>query len=461
MTANTDTIRRFYDGIYYPIAVILLVFLGHVLELDVLFAALIALSVIPALLLCSDLRFLITPYLSIYFVIGVKDYTPSQTGMAERFLNPAVLTLAAILAVALIVAFVLFFKHNAKNANPLHSRALFWSMILFCCILLTNGVFFANYTPKNLLFVSSIALPLLVSYLPFALFLRFDRKTFDYFLSVLVLIGLLLSAELLFAYATTVRFENGQIVKESVILGWGVWTNVGCMLAMLMPACFYFAHSHRYGWIGLILGFFEFFCIVLSQSRGALLVGALALMLCLLILCIGGKNRRFNRVFTAVVFGLGGVAVLLVSEHLAVLVKSFLQTGFSDNGRFEIWRLGISNFKRAPIFGCGFYESYENPAWDVGVFPHLYHNTVIQLLSSGGVMALLAYLCHRVLSIRALFRSPTHGKLFLAVGILSLLAFSLLDVMFFMIYPIMFYSLMLLFMENGSFEPNSSNFESK
>ncbi len=459
MTAISDALRRFYDGIYYPITVILLVFAGHVLGSDVLFAALTVLSVIPALLLCSDLRFLITPYLSIYFVISVGDFTPSKTGLAERFLRTEVLAVAAVLAVAVIISFVVFLIRNAKNANKLPAHALLWSMLLFCVFLLTNGLFFVDYTPKNLLFVSSLALPLLISYLPFALFLKFDRKTFDYFLSVLVLIGLLISAELLVAYGTTVQFENGQIVKGSVILGWGVWTNVGCMLAMLMPACFYFAHSHRHGWIGLLLGFLEFFCIVLSQSRAALLVGILALLLCLVVLCIGGKNRRLNRIFTAAVIVVGGVGILLMSEKLSVLIQSFLQTGFSDNGRFEIWKLGISNFGRAPIFGCGFYESYENPAWDVGLFPHLYHSTVIQLLSSGGLVAFLAYLWHRVCTLRALFRVPTHRKLFLAVGILSLLLFSLLDVMFFMIYPIMFYSMMLLFIERANFDTEQSDID--
>ena len=114
MMAFCDALRRFYQGLYYPIAVILLVFAGHVLELDILFAALIVLSVIPALLLCADLRFLIAPYLSIYFVISVGDFTPSNTGLAERFLRPSVLGLMAVLALVFLAAFVCFMIRNRR-----------------------------------------------------------------------------------------------------------------------------------------------------------------------------------------------------------------------------------------------------------------------------------------------------------------------------------------------------------
>ncbi len=444
-----DSCRRFYDGRYYPLLVAILAFIGHSFELDILFIALILLSLIPPLLLCNDLRFGIAPYLCVYFTISTGDYQPSDMGMAERFLRPSVLIAGAVIALLLAVFFVLFVRRNRSTRNRITKKSLLWSMVIFCGVLLTNGAFHSEYTVKNLLFVVTLIFPLLIGYLLFALYVRFDRTAVEYFLYCLVLAGLMISAELLFAYATTVRFEAGQIVKGSVILGWGVWTNVGSMIAMLMPACFYFAHSHKHGWICFLLGMAEFFCIVLSQSRGALLVGTLGLALCLLTLCIGGKNRRLNRILTLVILLGGGIFLALFAEKLIVLVQNFLQTGFSDNGRIEIWRLGLNNFLERPIFGCGFYDSYENAAWDVGVYPHLFHNTPIQLLSSAGVLGLAAYLWHRFRTLQAVLIKPSHQKTFLAIGILVFLLFSLIDVVFFLIYPTMFYSLMLLFIEQS------------
>lgn len=449
MMRFADLCRRFYGGRYYPIAVALMAFIGHSFELDIFFIALILLSLIPPLLFCDDLRFGITPYLCVYFTISTGDYQPSDMGMAERFLRPDVLITGSLIAILLAASFAFFAHRNRATRNKIGRSSLFWSMVIFCGVLLTNGAFHSEYTVKNLLFVVTLIFPLLIGYLLFALYVRFDRTATEYFLYCLVLAGVMISAELLFAYATTVRFEAGQIVKGSVVLGWGVWTNVGSMIAMLMPACFYFAHSHKHGWIGFLLGMIEFFCIVLSQSRGALLVGALGLALCLLTLCVGGKNRRLNRILTLVIVVGGGVFLALFAEKLVVLVQNFLQTGFSDNGRIEIWRLGINNFSERPIFGCGFYDSYENAAWDVGVYPHLFHNTPIQLLSSAGILGFAAYLLHRFCTLRAVLIKPNHQKIFLATGILTLLLFSLIDVVFFLIYPTMFYSLMLLFIEQS------------
>lgn len=448
MTCFVDACRRFYGGKYYPLAVVLMAFVGHSFEADVPFIALILLSLIPPLLLCRDLRFAIAPYLCVYYTISTGEYQPSNMHI-ERFLRPWVLILGALIALLLIATFAVFMRRNAALANKLPPHTLFWSMLIFCGVLLANGASHGEYTLKNLLFVVTLAFPLLVGYLLFSRYVRFDDTAFPYFLYCLLLAGLLISAELLFAYATTVRFEGGQIVKGSVVLGWGVWTNVGSLLAMLMPAAFYFAYSHRHGWIGFLLGLLEFFCIVLSQSRGALLVGALALALSLITLCIGGRNRRINRALTALIVIGGAIFLALFAKKLVILIQSFLQMGFSDNGRIEIWRLGIQNFLERPIFGCGFYDSYQNEAWDVGVFPHLFHNTPIQLLSSAGILGLLAYLWHRICTLRVIFTRPSHKKIFLAIGILSFLLFSLIDVVFFLIYPTMFYSLMLLFIEKS------------
>ncbi len=265
----------------------------------------------------------------------------------------------------------------------------------------------------------------------------------------LVLSGLLIAAELIFAYFTTVQFENGQIVKGSVVLGWGVWTNIGGMLSFLMPACFYFAYSHRRGWIGFLLGLLEYFCIVLSQSRGALLVGTLILALCLITLCLRGENKRLNRYFTLGIAIVGILAVIFLSEKLLNLIRNFMELGFADNGRFGMWSMGWNHFLENPLFGSGFYDSYLNEEWDMGISPYLYHNTVIQLLGASGVLGFLAYLYHRVMTVRLVIKRPNYGKIFLAFSVLSLLLFSLTDVLFFRTYPTIFYAFMLLFMEQS------------
>mgnify|MGYP003318539900 CR=1 FL=1 len=101
-------------------------------------------------------------------------------------------------------------------------------------------------------------------YFLFGGYIRFDKSTVSYFMYCFVLAGLQITAQLFFAYFTTVSFVGMNPVKETVLLGWGVWTAIGGMLTLLMPACFYFAANHKHGWIGYFLGFLEFFAILLS-----------------------------------------------------------------------------------------------------------------------------------------------------------------------------------------------------
>lgn len=449
MNTRLDALRSFYTGKIYPVAVALLIFLGHCTGREVIFGSVLMLTLIPALLICHDFRFAVLPFLCSIFIVSVQDYTPSNPGYAERYLKPGVLIPLATVLTLLLAALVCFIVRNRKISNPLSKQSILWSMVIFCAALLCNGIFSSHYTVKNLFFVFFMIFSLLVVYILFALFLRFDKTSFDYFLYCLVIAGLLILAELVFAYGTTVQFENGEIVKGSVVLGWGVWTNIGGMLAFLMPACFYFAASHKHGWIGFLLGLFEYFGIVLSQSRGALLVGSLVLVCCLTFLCFCGNNKKINRIFTLGIFSFAVLVFGVFSQKFIGLVQNFLNMGFADNGRFEMWSIGLHNFLKNPIFGSGFYDSYSTLDWDMGIYPYLYHCTVVQLLGSTGLVGTLAYAYHRFCTVRLVVKHPSAKKTFLGFCILSLLLFSLTDVLFFKTYPTIYYSLMLLFIERA------------
>ena len=237
-----------------------------------------------------------------------------------------------------------------------------------------------------------------------------------------------------------------------MVLGWGVWTTIGGLLCLFMPSCFYFAASHRHGWLGLFAAMLHLLCILLSQSRAALLIGGALFALCMLTLCFVGKNKKQNRVLCGAILLLGLLGGLLLREKLLSLIQNFINYGFGDNGRFELWEQGWKHFTESPIFGTGFYDSYTNEEWTMNVVPYFYHNTIVQLLGACGAFGLAAYLLHRAQTLMLVFKGPTVYKTFLGFCVLGLLIFGMLDVLFFCIYPVMFYTLILLFIENGKEE---------
>lgn len=450
MKPGIDFWRGFYNGRLYPLLVAVLILLGHATGYEVVFGIIMLLSVIPACLICHDLRFALMPFMCTVFIVSAKTYAPNDTGYAERYLKPAVLIPLAITAVLVIAALITFTVRNYRTANKPPRGGMLTGLLVFCAALLCNGAFNSDYTVQNLFFGFVMSVTLVLIYLLFAFFLDIDRALFEHFMYCVAMAGLLICAELVVAYFTTVQFVDGEIVKGSVVLGWGVWTTIGGMLAFLMPAHFYFAASHKHGWIGYIFGFFQYFCILLSQSRGALLVGTVILGICLLYLFFKGENRRLNRWIILGTVVVGALGVILMADKLLGLVQNFLQMGFDDNGRFALWKTGVEHFLEYPVFGSGFYDSYINEAWEMDVYPYLYHNTAVQLLGSLGVVGTLAYLYHRVLTVRLVLKKPNIGKTFLGICILGLLLFSLTDVLFFKTYPTIIYSLMLLFMDRSN-----------
>ena len=443
-----EKIRNFYGGKLYPVLVALLIFLGHSFELELAFGVLMFLTVIIGCLFCNDLRFAITPFMCTIFIVAI-NHSPNVPNYSRYYLEPHVLTVIIVTAVLVLASFLYFAIRNRHAMTSIPKRSMFWSMAILCFVISFNGILNKGYTLYNFFYVTSFYLSLLLVYWFFAAYINFDsRKIYDYFMYCLVVTGLLICSELMYAYFTTMRFdEAGKIIKESVLLGWGVWTAIGGMIAMLMPACFYFAASHRFGWIGFFLGFFMYFCILVSQARGALLFGSVSLLLCLITLFFFGKQRKRNRVLIIAILILGVAGGIFLREKILSLISNFLANGFGDNGRFELWEIGWKHFTEYPIFGSGFYDSFINEEWLKDVYPYLYHNTVIQFLAACGVLGLCAYLFHRISTLVLVLRRPSLYKTFMGIGIFGLLAVSLLDVLFFNTYPTIIYSLMLLFMD--------------
>ena len=82
-----------------------------------------------------------------------------------------------------------------------------------------------------------------------------------------------------------------------------------------------------------------------------------------------------------------------------------------------------------------------------GIFPPRWHNTVIQLLASTGVVGLGCYTYHRIDTVRMFLKNRTTENTYLALSIAVLLLTSLLDCHFFNFGPVLFYSIALAFFE--------------
>ncbi len=448
MKSKLDLLREFYNGIWYAVLSGLLVVIGNVTGLEVpLFAVMVA-TFFVACLIAYDFRFALVPFLCTVFFVSPKN-APNITVFREHFGQPSVLIALAISFGLLAVGVVVFVIRNRRRRNAMPWKGFFMSMAIFCAAMALNGVFNPAYTMQNLVYSLQFPLALLLIYVLFALYVQFDRGALNYFMYALVIAGMVVSLELVLRYIISNVIVDGVIMKGSVTLGWGVWTTVGGMIAFAMPACFYCAATHRRGWIFYLLGLFEFFCVLLSQSRGALLMGALVMLLSIVVLCILGPNRRINRYLSVGLVVAGLLGLIFMRRQILMLLQDFINRGFYDNGRYYRWELGIGRFLKHPIFGAGFYDHGIVSGWDIQIYPELSHNTLIQLLGSSGIVGTLAYLWHRFTTVYRVTKKPTLYKTYLGLCILACLGFCMVDVLLFITYPLIFYTLILLFLEKS------------
>ncbi len=454
MQERLDRLRAIYNSKSYALLITLLILAGYVTNLEVAFFAVMVLLTVVGCLVAYDFRFAMMPFLATIFFVTI-EHTPGPPTSSPYYATAPILPLLIFLFGAIFAGFVIFVVRNRHRANAFPKKGIFLSLLLWCVAVCLNGAFSAEYTVSNLAFSMTFPLALLATFLLFALFVRFEDGAFEHFVFCLVLAGMLIVLQFA-SVSLTGEFSvgaDGAIQKDSITLGWAVHNSFAGLLTALIPACFYFAATHKYGWLFYGFGLLEFLVAVLSQSRAATLVGAGILVLCMAVSCFVGKNRRINRFITLGVIIVGAIGVIFLHEKIMGVLHNFMTSGFNDNGRFELWKNGIDQFLKHPIFGAGFYDhgitAPEVLSWDIDVYPYFYHNTVVQMLGSAGIVGIAAYLYHRFCTLRCVLVRPNVGKSFLAIGILAMVLFCMLDVLFFITYPLMYYALMLLYMEKS------------
>lgn len=331
--------------------------------------------------------------------------------------------------------------------------SVFFSLCAFAVALMLNGVSGKGYTPQNLLYGLIMAL----SFCGVFCALKDDIfKSSESFLRIaygFLAFGITITVELVVKYVATENIiSNGTIDRELLTFGWGIWNTIGMYFVLCIPFVVYLAGKEKFGYIFLVFSAVLFAAAVMSCSRqsigGALLVYPLSLIL----MFIKGRNRIIN---AAVLAGLAVAFVIFVAcydKHLfgyfISLFKKIMVNGeFSGNGRMKIWRDALSNFKSSPVFGAGFYADSSAAHFSgLNFVPTMAHNTVMQLLSSCGIIGLIVYSAHRVTTCISYFRNITVERTYLAIALIGFLVISLFDNHVFNIFPTIIYSALIAFL---------------
>jgi O-antigen ligase len=376
-------------------------------------------------------------------------HSPGVPTWSDYYYTPGKLVTIIILTLILLLALIFFVIKNVIPRVKCHTVSkipLFYPLAALSVAFLMNGIG-GEWTLSGIIYaIAQIAVYVLLFYI--VLYGLMQEKT-DALLERLSYLALLVAAviigEMIFMFATyNGIFENGSLVKERINLGWAIWNPIGFSLTVIIPLLMRGAMLSRRWWLYLLAAVCTWGSAVLTLSRNSLIFATLTLGACMIIACFKGQRKSAFRIITAVALLLAALSVILLWSKISSLLGDIINRGFSDNGRFEVWRIGLKNFTEAPIFGKGFFSYGKTEVFEVAKFiPTLAHNTLIELLSACGIVGLLAYFYYRASTVVYLVKHPSFDKLMLSLPIIVTLGMSLIDNYVFHIYTTFTYSICL------------------
>lgn len=442
--------ENFFLGTGYPLFVGVLTLVGYVTGAEMYLNAVNMLLLSLGVLITRSALPLIPAFSMYIFQISTVNSPEEHVG-SLYYHSPVVIgvMIGGILLVLITLVYIIAQKGGFSKQNLL-SLPLLTPSFLLASAFLTNGAFCPEQSFADVLYGAIIAAEYFLIFYAFFIGLRGEsaERLIDYTVFSAAVMALLLSAETLHLYLTREGlFKGGEIVKEQILYGWGMWTMAGQHLAVTIPLCF----------LGVMRRYKTAFCLtaatlamistVMTLSRNALLVGGAAFVLCIGAACFIGKSKRLLR--RILPFGIGTLLLILIAfgGRIFTLLQDYLRRGLSDNGRFELWAHGIESFLTYPLFGKGFFgiqrELSHGCAEGFSFYPRMMHNTVVQLLGSMGITGLFAYGYYRYKTLFAFIRRPTLEKTMLGATLLVMIAASMIDNFLFLPKHLIFYSIVL------------------
>ncbi len=418
-----------------------------------------------SVLFTDDNKVFLPPLLMIFCSLGIdtdKHAFTSSGGELLSFYDPGAFKQIMIICVICVGAFVVRLIADGSIKRAFTKRRFFSFSILFLdAAFLLNGVLSPKYSPINLLYGAIMALGFTVVYFFVSGMLDESRDPITYACYSMVATAYVALCQVLYIVLGLIKadnfllvYSNGNIIinRGEFVLGWGISTVIAAVFVLGIPAALYLAKDKKACLFSFLSATLFAAGTIIVNTRSAIVVGILSYIFGVILCCMCGKNRIYNRIFTAVM-AIAAIAVYLTlcfdsdapKDFWDKIVHLFRFTENSDSGRIPLWKNGIEDFRSSPLFGVGFDDgAYDDALRSNNIFSNMYHCLAIQFPAALGAFGSIAFLVHLAYVCYLCFNKINVEKVLLLTVSLMIMAMSLVDNFFFYFNFQIFYCVFLV-----------------
>ncbi len=435
-SALTQGVRKFITTDFYMIIVTAIVTLAWILRSSELgFIGLIAVSSV-ALLFADD----------------VVPFTVNIFGAVLMIFDSNVDTFLAMwwVFIPLGVALAVFVLRNVGK-RKFRLGKMFFPQLAVTLALLTGGLGIIGKEAylRALPTVMTLGVGVLAVYLLYVNFAKRDENC-DYgvmFAKTLMYIGLAVCVELIVCIARS-GVPAAAWNKTYWDVGWGNRNNIATYLLFTAPVTLYLATKYKKtGWLYILISMFQYFCLIMTFSRGGILFGAIGGVFALAFLIWKAPSRKGTLITLGVIAVVVAIVVLIFREKIVDMFTSLLSRGTGLSGRDILYDEAVELFRAHPLFGAGMGYMGSGPSPITTMQMYLFHGTFYQVIACMGLVGVACYLYYYSKRLTILFLGINRKfNLFVLAAWIGFEGYSLIDTGTMVPFPNMILVIVMTFM---------------
>ena len=425
-TKYESFIRKFVYTDYYLILVSLLTYIGWVSK-------------------CTPFGITAAVLLMCAVLLGSDDVLPLSINMFGAMLviwseEPSDFLYMWPILIPLILCLIIFIVKNCRHRFRI-GKMLFPQIAVSVALLLGGaGVASSQEYVRGLPNVLLLGIGVLAMYIFYDHFLKRDcKRDYALYLSrVMMYIGIVICLELITEILRS-GIPMSQWDTAYWRIGWGSRNNIATFLMLTAGLTFYLSTRYRHGWIYLAIGLAQYFCIIMTFSRGGIIFGMISGAFALAFTIVKAKNKKRQLVYTAVILGIVLLLYLIFMDKINGMIAALIDRGMGSSGRTDLYKEAWSLFKAHPFLGVGmgYVGIYEGIHLDLNVIGiYWFHSTLFQVLASAGTVGIIAYLYYYGARLYVLFKNIKNSfNLFILAIWIGFEGYSMIDTGTFVPYP--------------------------